>query len=161
MKPVEYIRKTFETYNSLGYPPYRWLYAEDEPSFEPVAKPLAESRLGVISSAGAYIQGQVAYHYRDDTSVRAIPSETSVDRIRFSHITENYLVEARKDPGTVLPLESLLALKGEGVIGELAETYFSCMGGIYSQRRVNEELIPNLEALVDQQNLDLLLLVPL
>jgi D-proline reductase (dithiol) PrdB len=161
MKPVQYIKKTVDTYDSLGYPPYRWFFAEDAPNFVSVSKPLSESRLGMISSAGAYVQGQIAYHYKDDTSVRVIPRETPVDKIRFSHITENYLVEARSDPGTVLPIESLATLEKEGVIGELAEAYFSCMGGVYSQRRVKEEVIPNLEALVDRQKLDLLLLVPL
>jgi len=115
----------------------------------------------MISTAGTYIQGQVAYYYQDDTSIRVIPSDTQLQKIRFSHITENYLTEARKDPGTVFPLESLQALHQEGVIGELAEDYFSCMGGIYSQNRVRSELIPNLEAAVEKQKLDLLLLVPL
>ncbi len=115
----------------------------------------------MISTAGTYIQGQVAYYYQDDASIRAIPNDTQVEKIRFSHITENYLAEARQDPGTVFPLESLTILQQEGVIGELAENYYSCMGGIYSQNRVKQELIPNLEEVVEKQELDLLLLVPL
>lgn len=161
MEPVDYIRRTKETYDRLGYRPYHWFFAEDGPKFVMPTKPLSESRLGLISTSGAYVQGQVAYHYKDDTSVRVIPKTTPPDKLRFSHIMENYLVEARQDPGTVFPLDSLATLENEGVIGELAEEYFSCMGGIYSQRRVKEELIPNLEILVEQQKLDLLLLVPL
>jgi len=161
MSPVEYIRKTQETYDKLGYPPYRWFHATKEPAFTSVIKPLAESRLGMISTAGTYLQGQVAYYYQDDTSIRAIPSNAALNKIRFSHITENYLVDARNDPGTVFPLASLQHLQEEGVIGELAEEYLSCMGGIYSQRRVTQELIPNLEAAIKKQKLDLLLLVPL
>lgn len=145
----------------MGYPPYRWFHADSEPAFAPVEKPLSESRLGMISTAGTYLQGQVAYHYKDDTSIRAIANDAPIDKIRFSHITENYLVEARKDSGTVFPLESLKTLEAEGVIGELAAEFLTCMGGIYSQKRVVDELIPNLEAAVKKQNLDLLLLVPL
>jgi hypothetical protein len=70
-------------------------------------------------------------------------------------------VEARHDPGTVFPLESLRVLQEEGVIGELADNYYSCMGGIYSQNRVRQELIPNLAEAIGQQELDLLLLIPL
>ena len=161
MPPVQYIQRTRATYEQLGYPPYRWFHADSPPAFTKVSKPLADSRLGMISTAGTYIQGQVAYYYQDDTSIRAIPNDTQVGKIRFSHITENYLAEARKDPGTVFPLESLQVLQGEGVIGELAENYYSCMGGIYSQNRVKQELIPNLQEAIQKQKLDLLLLVPL
>jgi D-proline reductase (dithiol) PrdB len=161
MPPVKYIERTRETYDKLGYPPYRWFHAQSAPAFTPVTKPLAMSRLGMISTAGTYLQGQVAYYYKDDTSIRAIPKDAPTDKIRFSHITENYLVEARQDSGTVFPLESLSRLEEEGFIGELASEYYSCMGGIYSQNRVVQELIPNLEAVILEQDLDLLLLVPL
>jgi len=161
MSLVQYIQRTKETYDKLGYPAYRWFHTESAPAFTKVTKPLAKSRLGMISTAGTYIQGQVAYYYQDDTSIRAIPNDTRVEKIRFSHITENYLAEARQDPGTVFPLESLTILQQEGVIGELAQNYYSCMGGIYSQNRVRQELIPNLEEVVEKQELDLLLLVPL
>jgi len=161
VKPVEYIRRTRETYDSLGFPPYRWFKADSSSAFAPLMKPLAESRLGMLSTAGTYVQGQVAYCYQDDTGIRAIPRDTPLEKIRFSHITENYLVEARQDPGTVFPLESLRTLQQEGVIGELADNYYSCMGGIYSQKRVERELVPNLTNAIEQQELDLLLLVPL
>jgi D-proline reductase (dithiol) PrdB len=159
--PTEYIRQTRESYEKLGFEPYQWFHAEDEPQLAPLAKPLSESRLGLISTAGTYVHGQVAYYYKDDTSVRAIPNDTPVKDIRFSHIMENYLVEARQDPCTVFPLEALTQLESEGTIGELAANYFSCMGGIYSKNRVINELIPNLEQAVSKEQLDLLLLIPL
>lgn len=161
MPHVQYMQRTRETYDKLGYPPYRWFQAESAPAFTAVTKPLANSRLGLISTAGTYLQGQVAYYYKDDTSIRAIAKDASVDKIRFSHITQNYLVEARQDPETVFPMQSLGKLQAEGTIGELADQYFSCMGGIYSQNRVIQELIPKLEAAIEKQELDLLLLVPL
>ena len=68
---------------------------------------------------------------------------------------------SRQDPCTVFPVEALQSLKDGGVIGDLAENYFSCMGGIYSQNRVKNELIPNLEEAVSGEEVDLLLLVPL
>ena len=74
---------------------------------------------------------------------------------------QNYLVEARKDPCTIFPLEALRILDGEGVIGELAPEFLSCMGGIYSRSRVRNELVPRLERAVSDQQLDLLLLIPL
>ena len=159
--PAEYIRRTRESYEKLGFEPYRWFEAETEPAFATPSKPLAESRLGMISTAGTYVQGQVAYYYKDDTGVRAIPKDTPMDKIRFSHIMENYLVEARQDPATVFPSDVLARLSADGVIGELAGNYYSCMGGIYSQKRVIAELIPALTEAIDKEDVDLLLLVPL
>ena len=158
---TKYIEKTKQDYAKLGYEAYQWFQAEDLPAFAHLKKPLSESKLGLISTAGTYVKGQKAFFTKDDTSIRRISSCTSVDEIRFAHIMQNYLVEARKDPCTVFPLEALRMLEDEGVIGELAPEFLSCMGGIYSRSRVRDELIPRLERAVSDQQLDLLFLIPL
>ncbi len=158
---VEYIKGITERYERLGYPAYNWYRAETAPPWQPLAKPLAECRLAMLSTAGTYVAGQVAYYYKDDTSIRAIPKETAEAELRFSHITEHYLPDPRLDPNCVFPLASLRRLESEGAIGELADEVFSCMGGIYSQRRVREELIPTVEAAFREQAVDVALLVPL
>ena len=160
-EPTEYIRQTRENYAKLGFEPYDWYAADSPPPFTPVKKPLSQSRLGLISTAGTYVHGQVAYYYKDDTSIRAIPRQTPVADLRFAHIMENHLVEARQDPCTVFPIEALAQLREEGFIGDLAENYFPSMGGIYSRKRVMTELIPALDEAVTKEELDLLLLVPL
>ena len=160
-QPVSYIQQTRDLYDSLGYQAYNWFQADSGPDFVKPSKPLAESKLGLLSTAGTYVAGQIAYHYKDDTSIRVIPSSTPVDDIRFSHVTENYLVDARQDPRCVFPIQALQTLTDQGVIGSLADNYFSCMGGIYSQRRVKTELIPALQSMLLSEEIDLLLLVPL
>ena len=160
-QPVRYIEAITERYARLGYPPYRWYEADGPPAWTPLGKPLAMSRLGMLSTSGAYVAGQVAYHYKDDTSLRAIPKATPTRDLRFAHITENYLEDPRRDPSCILPLEALRALELEGAIGTLADDLFSCMGGIYSQRRVREELIPALQSRFEGQAVDTVLLVPM
>jgi D-proline reductase (dithiol) PrdB len=160
-QPVSYIKQTRDLYDSLGYEPYKWFVADSAPAFTRPARPLSESKLGLVSTAGTYVAGQVAYYYKDDTSIRSIPCDTDVADIRFSHVTENYLVDAREDPRAVFPVEALRRLKSDGVVGDIADNYFSCMGGIYSQRRVIEELIPTLDQAVTNEAIDVLLLVPL
>ncbi len=159
--PVSYIERTRKLYDQLGYPPYAWYQADQAPHWTKMTKPLAKSRLGMVSTAGTYVAGQTAYFYKDDTSIRPIPSATQNQDLRFSHLTENYLVEARQDPSTVFPAEALKRLADEGFIGALAANYYSCMGGIYSQRRVNDELIPALQSALTRESIDCLLLVPL
>ena len=158
---VQYIASIKERYERLGYAPYRWFYADEAPPFEPLRKPLARSRVGVLSTSGAYVVGQIAYYYKDDTSIRAISKGTPIDQIHFSHITENYLQDPRKDPNCILPIDALREVEADGRIGELARDLFSCMGGIYSQRRVREETIPELHARFQAQAVDVALLVPM
>ncbi len=159
--PVEYIKGITERYSRLGYPIYNWYRAAEPAAWQPLRKPLSESRLGLLSTSGAYVAGQVAYFYKDDTSIRAIAKDTAAADLRFSHITEHYLPDARLDPDCVLPLAALRRLEAEGAIGELAGEVFSCMGGIYSQRRVGEELIPTIAAAFRKQAVEVALLVPL
>ena len=156
---VDYMQAITERYKAIGYAPYRWYQADSAPAWSAPAKPLARSRVGMLSTSGAYALGQVAYHYKDDTSIRSIPSRTPKGDLRFSHVTENYLVDARQDADCILPLTAMRALEAEGFIGSLADEVFSCMGGVYSQRRVREEIAPALLAGFREQKVDSALLV--
>lgn len=158
---VEYMKAITERYNKLGYTPYKWYEADQTPPFVPLKKPLSESRIGVLSTSGAYAVGQVAYYYKDDASTRTIPKNTPKEKIHFSHITENYLENPRRDPACMVPTDALRKLEDENVIGEVAEDVFSCMGGIYSQRRVREELAPALLEAYQKQNVDAVFLIPM
>ncbi len=158
---VEYIKSITERYERLGYRPYRWYEAEDDGVLAPLKKPLSESRLGMLSTAGAYAAGQVAFYYKDDTSLRRIANDTDPADMRFSHITENYLPDPRRDPNCVFPMTPLARLAEEGVIGSLAGDHLSCMGGVYSQRRARQEMVPAIEAAFAEQAVEVALLVPL
>ena len=161
MEPIDYMRMTRELYESHGYAAYGWYHADSPPAFTPLAKPLSQCRIGVLSTSGAYRVGQRAYHYKDDTSIRAIAKDTPAEQIHFSHITENYLPDPRRDANCVLPVDALRTLEAEGFIGEVADDLFSCMGGIYSQRRVREELIPAVTEAFQAQRIDAAFLIPM
>ena len=151
-----------ERYLKLGYQPYRWFHAGEDPvPFTPLSKKIKECRVGLLSTSGAYSLGQSAYHYKDDSSLRNIDKNCSNENIRFSHITENYLENPRKDPNCILPLGQLLRMEKEGKIGELADQVFSCMGGIYSQRKVLEDIAPDVYSRFLSQEVDVALLVPM
>jgi len=156
---VQYMEMIRARYARLGYAPYRWFEASTPPPWQALSRPLPELRLGLLSTSGAYVRGQRAYHYRDDSSVRAIPSATRDADLRFSHITENYLVDARRDPACILPLDTLRTLVANGMIGALAQRVMSCMGGIYSQRRVREETAPAVLDAFRSQGVEAALLV--
>ena len=157
--PVHYIERTREQYASLGYGEYAWVHEPDAPPFTPLCKPISRSTLGVIASGGVYASGQTAFTFKDDTTFRAIPRSADAIGLRATHFAYD-LTDARRDINCVLPIDTLRGLEAAGDVGALAPSFLTCMGGIYSSRRVREELAP---ALVDRclaDGVEVLLLVP-
>lgn len=157
--PVEYISRIRDLYLSLGYGAYKWTVNETPPPWQPLRKPLAQCRLALAASGGIYVAGQKAFHYKDDTSFRAIPRDAAVADLRATHFAYD-LTDARRDPNVVFPIGTLRGLAQEGVIGALAGHAYSFMGGIYSARRVTEELAPALREALVREQADAALLVP-
>jgi len=156
---VDYMETIRKRYENLGYQAYRWFVADKAAPWVPLTKKLSDCKLGLMSSSGAYALGQVAYHYKDDSSIREIPSTTQPSDIRFSHITENSLLNPRRDPNCILPYKTLQKLARKSIIGALADSVFSCMGGTYSQRKVREEIAPEILTNFRRQDIDCALLV--
>jgi D-proline reductase (dithiol) PrdB len=157
--PVQYIERITRQYSKLGYKPYQWVVNPDPPPWHPLRRPLAQSRLVLVASGGVYVSGQVAFHHKDDTSFRAIPTTVRTRDLRVSHFAYDK-TDARADPNVVFPIDTLRALVDEGLIAELADHAYTFMGGIYSTRRVREELAPRITERLIAEEVDLALLVP-
>ena len=156
---VEYIPAITRRYERLGYSPYRWFIADTAPAWQPLAKPLNQTRLGLLSTSGIYALGQVAFHYLDDTSIREIPADVPDENLRFCHTASTYLSDAYEDPSCVFPRKALAHLVDEGFVGEVAERAVTCMGAVYSARRAREELAPHVLESFHAQEVDAALLV--
>ena len=83
--PVDYIPRIREKYAHEGYPPDEWVVNSDPPPWQPLRRPLAESRLGLVASGGIYVTGQLAFHYKDDTSFCVIPTDVKTNHLRVTH----------------------------------------------------------------------------
>lgn len=156
---VDYIEVTRTSYDALGYPPYRWVHNETDPALGPLDRPLSACRVGLVASGGIYRRGQIAFHFRDDASYRAIATDVPTGELRATHFAYD-LRDARRDVNVVFPIDTLRDLVEEGAIGELAPEAFTFMGGIYSARKVLEELAPALVDRLTAQKVDVALLVP-
>lgn len=156
---IDYIQTLTNVYASLGYRPYQWVENRDRPPFIPFEKPLSEIRLGLIASGGIYVAGQRAFHYKDDASFRVVPKGVNTRDLRVAHFAYD-LTDARNDPNVVFPIDTLRNLVGEGVIAGLADHLFTFMGGIYSARKVRDELAPRLTDRLVAEKVDAVLLVP-
>ncbi len=156
---IRYIERITTSYDALGYDRYQWHHRSTKPPFLKPEKPLAECKVGMIATGGVYKAGQVAFHYKDDTSYRAISSVAEASSLRATHFAYD-LSGAREDINVVFPIEGLRTLKQEGFVGSLANNYLACMGGIYSQRAVTDDLAPQLVQRCIDEEIDVVLLVP-
>ena len=159
MGPVAYIDRIRDNYARLGYKPYNWVVNAEPAPWAPLDKPLSRCRLGLAASGGVYPAGQVAFHYKDDTSIRDISTSVDTGTLRATHFAYD-LSGARTDPNVVFPIDPLRRLVREGFLGGLAPRFHGFMGGIYSARRVTEELAPALLSRFREDAVDAVLLVP-
>ncbi len=159
LPPADYIDETRTLYSSLGFDPYRWAERPEPPEFVPLTKPLSESRVALVGSGGVYRAGQIAFTTADDTSIRVIASDTPTSELRTAHFAYDQ-ADARTDPNVVFPLDRLNELAADGTIGEVADNAYAFMGGIYSTRRLEAELVPTLLEQLQADEVDLVLLVP-
>lgn len=143
-------------------PPYRWRVhdpVDEAPPWTPIEGALGEHRLAVISSGGVHHVDQAPFHFRNDTSHREIPVDTPREALRVSHFGYD-TTDAQRDPACVLPIRAASRLAEAGVIGSLVDRALSFMGGIYSQRLVEEEVAPRFLDFVQRERASLVLLVP-
>lgn len=142
-------------------PAYRWYTPSSAPPFSIMRKPLSQCRVGLLSTSGCYVVGDEAFIYRDNTSYREIPADTPTEKLHFSHFTENWLVDARRDPNCVVPIQALHKLAQHGIIGEVAPHVFSVMGANYSLKQTQQKLAPQMADKFVTQGADVVLIVPM
>lgn len=154
--PVAYIPRTRELYKS--YSPYRWVVNEGAPPWTPLSKPLSECKIALIGSGGILYRDQPRFH-REDTSYRLIPKNAAQDDLSVWHF--GYRIgDASADHNCVFPLNAMRQLQAEGAIGEFADPAYSFMGGVYSARKVRDELAPAIVSELKRAHADALFLVP-
>ena len=153
--PVAYIPRTRDLYSD--FTPYRWVENDSAP-FTPLTKPIAESRIAMISSGGIMYRDQPRFH-REDASYRRIPLNARRDELSVWHF--GYPTrDAERDVNCVFPLDRMRELAAAGVIGDLVDPAFSFMGGIYSARKVRDELAPQIVDELKRAHADAFFLVP-
>lgn len=111
------------------------LEKEDAP-WTPLAKPIAQCRFALLTTAGLYLKGQeppfdLERERREptwgDPSYRVIPREVKQEEIGAAHLhinTEDLL----KDMNIALPIQRFRELEEAGEIGSLAPSHYSFMG---------------------------------
>ncbi len=134
----------------------------------PVTKPLAESKVGLLSTAGLSMKGDTPFDMEGerrrptwgDPSWRSLRADATGATIEANHlhIDTGYI---RKDINVALPLDRLRELVEAGEVGALADTHYSVMGfqGADSSRLENQSG-PEIADSMRAQQVDLALLAP-
>jgi D-proline reductase (dithiol) PrdB len=128
--PLPYMARTRDYYLAIGYDtPYRWAHYTSAP-FQPLKKPLDQSRVTIITTAAPYDpakgdQGPGATYNGSAKFYSAYAGDTrETHDLRISHIAYDRVHTSAEDSGTWFPLPQLIRLAREGRIGEVAPRFF-------------------------------------
>lgn len=162
--PIRYMERSRAYYLALGYDnPYRWAHHDDVPFIAP-RKPLAESRLALVSTAAPYRseagdQGPWAPYNAGAkfTSVYSMPIDPPPD-VRISHVGYDRKHTSAEDVNTYFPLAALKQAAADGHIGHLNDRFYG-VPTLRSQRLTNERDAPAVLALCRDDGIDAALLV--
>jgi len=141
------------------HPPIPWT---------PVSKPLAESKVALLSTAGLSMKGDVPFDMEGerkrptwgDPSWRRLSADATSETIEANHlhIDTGYI---ERDLNVALPLERLRALAAADVIGSVAPSHYSIMGYQGRDASVLESRSgPEIAAAMKSEEVDLALLAP-
>ena len=164
MDPYRYLpflsRKVMRAWAERERPPPR-------ASWTAMAKPLSRSRVALISSAGIAMRGDEPFDQQGecddpwwgDPTWRALPLEVSETDVVIQHLHIDTR-PAEQDLNVVLPLRRLEELASENVIADVSPRHFSIMGYILDATTLTEVTAPQLAGALTDDEVDLVVLVP-
>jgi D-proline reductase (dithiol) PrdB len=135
--------------------------------FTPLTKPLAESTIALVSTAGVARNDDRPFdqeHERrdpwwGDPSFRVIPLGTTERDVRLYHMhIDPRFGEADLD--VVLPMRRLTELARDGIVGRPASTHYSIMGYILEPAVLVEKTAPAIAERMRRDGVDAAALVP-
>lgn len=162
---IPYMQRTREYYRAIGYDTsYRWAHYDAAP-FQPLRKPLAQSRVTIVTTAAPFDpakgdQGPGAKYNGGAKFFQVYGGSTAQQHdLRISHIAYDRMHTSAEDSGTWFPLPQLLRFKADGRIGEVAPRFFGAPTN-RSQRVTIETDAPEILARCKADKVDAAILVP-
>ena len=160
MAQINYISSLDQMYQSQGFPAYKWSEYDTSP-WTPFEKPLDQSCIALLSSAGIFRKDQEAFDpwAVNDLSFRQIEVDTPHDSLKLHH---NYFDhrDALKDFNCVYPVHRLKELEQEGFIGQLASPAITLgMGRLYKRTALVTETVPEIVKILEARGADAVLLI--
>ena len=134
------------------------------PPWSPSSKPLSDCKVALVTTSGLISKKDKPFELTNpegDASFRVVPVDTDPADLTFSHVSTNWDRSGfAVDINVVLPVDRLRELASDGVIGSIAEHFFSFMGAIFQFDRLIGETVPRACRILKQAKVDVVLLVP-
>ncbi|HXC14422.1 MAG TPA: glycine/sarcosine/betaine reductase selenoprotein B family protein [Stellaceae bacterium] len=163
--PIPYRQRIRDYYQALGYgAPYRWAHYAEAP-FQPLAKPLGECRVALITTGAPYRpdkgdQGPGAPYNAAAKFYTVYSGDAAGDHdLRISHVAYDRAHTTAADPNTWFPLRQLRLSAAAGRIGALARRFYGAPTN-RSQRTTLDQDCPELLARCREDGADAAILVP-
>ena len=154
---VSYIDRSREYYAAHGYEkPYSWACHDSVP-FASQKKPLAQSRIGLITTAShidllasdeAFAKGRAPY---------AAPADPPPERLYTEHLFWDRDATHTDDVESFLPLKRLAEFAGAGRIGSVSKRFYG-VPTEYSQGRTRTKDAPQVLEWLQEDGVDAALL---
>jgi len=164
-QPICYMDRTRSYYLGLGYEnPYVWAHYIDVP-FTPLKKPLAQSVLGLITTAVPHDpskgpQGQGASYNAAAKFYQPYQqsSEGSID-LRIAHVGVDRKNANMEDSNCWFPLDAAKRALADGRIGEVSANFYGLPTN-RSQRHTLESDAPRVLEMMQADRVDVAVLIP-
>ena len=123
------------------------------------AKPLAESRIALVTTGGVHLPDQPRFDIDDpagDCSYREIPADA--EKLTWTHAYHR--PDEGSDLDAVFPLWTLRDIVSTGEVGGLNQRHFSFMGAIHDTLPLAERTAPEVAGKLARDGVDAVLLTP-
>ena len=137
----------------------------DNSPWTPMRKPLSESRVALVTSAGLHLRGDKPFitdlKGGGDSSYRVLPRCTPAADIIQSHVSIGFdHTSIYRDINVTYPIDRLEELREQGVIGSLADNYYSFMGALRDPSPVVNETGPEVARRMLDEGVEVVFLTP-
>ncbi len=164
MDHVRYIDKTNDYYKAQGYEKsYAWAQNDKAP-WTPVTKPLAESRVGLLTTS------ELAIRFDEDKDdnpiveegfrgVYSIPADTPTENLYSRSAAFDWAATHLDDVNAFFPVDRMREAVDSGRIASMPERFYGAYNN-YSIRKVQEEEGPKALEYARNDGMDAVILVP-
>ncbi len=142
--------------------------APDSIPWSPLAKPLNESKIALVTTAGINVRGaEPPFDYEreqhepmwGDPTYRVIPRDVKQEQIQSGHLHINN-EDIDRDFNVAIPIHRMIELEREGVIGALTETNYAFMGYQPDTTEWRERYAPEVAHRMKDDGVDGVILTP-
>jgi D-proline reductase (dithiol) PrdB len=128
--------------------------------FTPLKKPIAESRLAIVTSAGIHLRSDAPF-LTADPSYRVLPSDAKQEDILQSHASIGFdRLPTYRDLNIVYPFDRVRELAERGEIGSVGPHHYSFMGAQRDARKIEETSAPEVAQRLKDEGVDIVVVTP-